>query len=148
MEVFRICLKKYTASLNASGNPARWNSKGKFVIYSAQSRSLACLENLVHRKGLGLSVPFSIVTIHVPNSTSIEEINIPSLPTDWHLFRNYHLCQSIGEKWINGGTSCVLKVPSSIINEESNYLINPLHPEFASIKLAGKKEFVFDERLK
>jgi len=148
MEVFRICLEKYSSSLAASGNEARWNSKGRYVIYTAQSRSLACLENLVHRKGLGLSVPFSVITIKIPDNTKVEIVELSSLPKDWNLLKNYHFCQKIGESWSANKTSLLLKVPSSIINEESNFLINPLHPEFASIKIISTKIFTFDERLR
>lgn len=63
MFIYRICHSKWASELKASGNPARWNSKGKYVIYAAQSRSLAYLENLVHRGGLGKNELFNIVVI-------------------------------------------------------------------------------------
>jgi RES domain-containing protein len=54
MEVYRISLARWTTALTASGNAARWNSKGKFVIYTASSAALACLENVVYRSGEGM----------------------------------------------------------------------------------------------
>lgn len=147
MEVFRICLKIHAASLLPSGNSARWNSKGNLIIYTAENRSLACLENLVHRSGLGLNEKFSVITIYIPNKISFEEVKIKTLPTDWYLLKNYYLCQQIGDRWLMENKTCLLKVPSSIIYEESNFLINPRHPDFAKITLVQRKTFRFDERL-
>ncbi|MNV74757.1 hypothetical protein D3C71_1680060 [compost metagenome] len=54
----------------------------------------------------------------------------------------------MGENWITEGKSAVLKVPSSIIPAEYNYLINPQHPDFKLIKLLKSESFVFDKRIK
>ena len=67
MEVYRICLAEYAKGLFASGARGRWNVKGSFVIYTAGSRALACLENVVHRSGEGLQSIFKVLVIHVPD---------------------------------------------------------------------------------
>ena len=64
MHVFRIST---FSKLIASGNPARWNSKGNYVIYTSTNRALACLENIVHRSGEGLENKFKILTIEIPD---------------------------------------------------------------------------------
>ena len=66
MEVFRIVHNKWSDKLTASGLPARWNSAGIFMIYTASSRSLACLENVVHMGSLDLVKPFVIMVISIP----------------------------------------------------------------------------------
>jgi RES domain-containing protein len=147
MLVYRICLTKWASELKASGNPARWNSKGKFVIYTTESRSLACLKNLVHRSGLGKDELYKILTIDVPDNIKVTEIKLKQLPKNWWEYKNYPVCQKIGDQWIDKLSSCVLKVPSSIIPEEYNYLINPLHKEFNRIKLVSTEDFNFDKRL-
>jgi RES domain-containing protein len=147
MQVYRICLSKWASELKASGYPARWNSKGKFVIYTAESRSLACLENLVHRSGLGKDELYKILSIDIPDNIKITEIKLKQLPKNWWEYKNYTVCQKIGDEWIDKLSSCVLKVPSSIIPEEYNYLINPLHKEFSRIKLVSTEDFNFDNRL-
>lgn len=58
MDIFSITHRKWADKLEASGYAARWNSNGLLLIYAAQSASLACLENLVHRNGFGLVANF------------------------------------------------------------------------------------------
>ena len=146
--VYRIVLKKWSDKLVASGSAARWNSEGKFVIYTASSRALACLENVVHRSAEGLSMAFNTMLIELPKSTKIQEIEINSLPKDWYSFANYHLCQAIGDEWYNARQSLLLSVPSAIIKEERNYIINTQHPDFVKVKLMGVEDFLFDTRIK
>ena len=146
MTVFRITTEKWSNSLTASGYPARWNAKGSFVIYTAESRSLACLENLVHRSGEGNNRLYKIMVIEIPSNLKIEELDKASLKKDWHTIDNYPYCQALGAKWLNALTSAVLKVPSVVIKMEHNYLLNPNHPDFKKIILLTKEQFDFDSR--
>jgi RES domain-containing protein len=148
MILYRITLEKLASSLKASGLPARWNPKGRYVIYTAETRALACLENLVHRSGEGLHHLFCIVEIEVPDWASMQEIGPEMLPESWHDIRHYPVCQSIGDRWIEGQGSLLLRVPSSIIPDEHNRLINPAHPEFNDVRIRAVKPFRFDQRLK
>ena len=148
MIVFRITLKKWSEKLHASGNAARWNSKGKNVIYTASSRALACLENVVHRSGEGLNESFKVMIIELPDSVLTEEIYLKQLPKDWRSFEYYGDCQLIGDKWIDSNSSVILKIPSAIIANEFNYLLNINHPNFKQIKLIAMEDFLFDSRLK
>lgn len=134
--------------LKASGRAARWNSNDVQMIYTASSRSLACLENVVHRNQLGLSALFNVMTIKIPDDIKIKAINRSQLHDDWKDFGNMYLTQKIGDTWISKMETAILKVPSSIIEMECNYLINPLHPDFRRIKLLQTVPFVFDERIK
>lgn len=148
MQVFRIALANYALALNASGRAARWNPNDIEVIYTAGSRSLACLENVVHRNQAGLNHLFKVMTIVVPDDLCILTIEQKNLPANWCEFNQMPITQKIGEDWIKGKKSAILKVPSSIINAEFNYLINPLHADFKSIKLIKSETFVFDKRIK
>ena len=148
MIVYRICLAKWSKKLTASGYPSRWNSKGKFVIYTASTRALACLENVVHRSGEGLNDNFKVMLIEIPKIVITGEVKIDDLPKDWFEFEFYSDCQKIGDKWISDSKTAVLKVPSSIIAKEFNYLINVNHRDFKHIKLVGIEDFKFDPRIK
>lgn len=148
MEVYRISLARWTTVLTASGNAARWNSESKFVIYAASSAALACLENVVHRSGEGLNTLFKVMRIHVPDELSVETIEPKELPEDWFDFRRYPECQKIGDAWLEKGSSPVLKVPSTVVRMEYNYLLNPAHPHFANIALRATEDFVFDPNIK
>lgn len=148
MQVFRIALAKYAEKLSSSGRAARWNPNEVEMIYTASSRSLACLENVVHRNQIGLNQAFKVMTIEIPDDIRIIQLDIKKLPVDWTEFQNMPLTQALGADWIQDQKSAVLKVPSSIISSEYNYLINPLHPDFKSIKLLKSEVFIFDRRIK
>ncbi|MEX0904883.1 MAG: RES family NAD+ phosphorylase [Balneolaceae bacterium] len=147
MLVYRITTAKWARHLTGSGYPARWNSRGKFVIYTAGSRALACLENLVHRSGEGFNALFKISVINIPDSVSRENLYTKQLRDNWNLHSSYTYCQEIGNRWLDEKRSCILQVPSSIIAEEQNILINPVHPEFGDIYIQSTGEFLFDNRL-
>ena len=148
MLVYRITKAIYADRLVASGGAARWNSRGQFVIYTAASRALACLENVVHRSGEGLNDLFRVMIIEIPDDLSTETIAPESLPTDWTNFQQYDYCQQLGGDWLRRSQSPVLRVPSAIIVNEWNYLINPAHPQFGQVSLLRTEPFTFDPRIK
>lgn len=148
MEVFKICLEKYSHSLNASGASNRWNKKDEFVIYTGSSRSLSTLETVVHRAAINISSPYKLLTIVIKDKTLIKEIEIKDLPVNWMTIEAYVELQEIGSKWYNSLESLLLKVPSSIIPQEYNYIINTKHPLFATnIILQSVENFDWDKRL-
>lgn len=150
MEIFRVTKKRYTSSLVASGCEGRWNSKGNQVIYAASSRSLAALENIVHTNEIGLKDNFGTMIIYFPDSTNIKSISKDILPFEWYLTTPTSLsnCQKIGDEWYHNKQSLILKVPSAIINNEYNFIINTIHSDYWSIKIIDTEEFFFDSRIK
>jgi RES domain-containing protein len=148
MIAYRITLTRFAGGLFASGNPARWNSKDVKVIYTAGSRSLACLENVVHRSSLGLRENFKTILVEIPDDVEMEELNISTLDPRWREYAQYPYTQRVGDQWIKNALSVVLKVPSAIVPEEYNYLLNPIHKDFHRIKYLGNEPFDFDERIK
>lgn len=147
MQLFRITTAKWAGVLSGSGYPARWNSKGTFVIYTASSRALACLENLVHRSGEGLNGNFKITVINISDDASLKSIETNDLPSGWYKIKNSPQCRILGDRWIESGTSLLLRVPSAIIRDEHNVLINPQHPDFKNVTVHEIVDFKFDERL-
>ncbi|HET8829064.1 MAG TPA: RES family NAD+ phosphorylase [Pelobium sp.] len=148
MQVYRITLAKFADSLQASGKPARWNANHVETIYTSSSQSLSCLENVVHRSAIGLNQSFRLLTINVPDNVKITEIKLGSLPENWKDFEAFPITQNIGSDWSKKKESAILKVPSAIINQEFNYLLNPNHPDFSKIKLLSVEPFTFDNRIK
>ena len=146
MEVYRITLKKFSQTLQASGSAARWNSRGVEMIYTSSARALACLENVVHRSSLGLQKDFRNLIIEIPDTLKIKSVK--KLKRGWHRFENYPYTQAIGDSWIESVESAILRVPSVIIPEEFNFLLNPNHGDFKNIKLLRMEPFTFDGRIK
>ena len=146
MIVYRIAKEEYCTALKASGYAARWNHKGSFVIYAAESRSLACLENLVHRSGEGNNALYKVMLIRVLDNLKIHSIEEVNLKPGWQKMENYKYCQDIGADWLSSGSTAILKVPSVLIKNEFNFVLNVNHPDFKKIKLTGTEDFIFDAR--
>ena len=151
MFTYRISQTRYAHLLTASGIYARWNYEGRQVIYTGGSAALSCLEISVHKTGASLhSGDFSIATFNIPDMLHIEEVLIKDLvrkAKDWFTVANYPITQEISEGWLDSQSSAVLKVPSAIIQNEFNYLLNVSHPEFNRIKIVSISAFTFDPRL-
>ena len=148
MEVFKICREKYSHSLNASGVSNRWNKKDEFVIYTGSSRSLSTLEMLAHKSYINISSQYKLLIISITDESLIKVTDINNLPENWKSIEAYVELQEIGSKWYHSNESLVLKVPSAIIPQEYNYIINTRHPKFVThIILQDVVDFAWDNRL-
>jgi RES domain-containing protein len=127
----------------------RWNPVSFAVIYAADSRALCVLEVLVHNAEV--SAEYSITTIHVPDDLQTLRLSDNDLPRGWNgplAPSSFGPSQMIGARWIRSEQSAVLQVPSVVIPEEWNYVLNPAHPDFARIEFSRPVPFRLDERLR
>lgn len=147
MLVFRITHKQYSQELYASGIKGRWNGAGRKVIYCAESISLAFLENMIRRQGVGFNHDFKIMIIEIPEDLEVTVIGPGQLPPKWRDFKDYSHCQPLGNKWFDEGLTPVLKVPSAVLPESSNYVLHTLHSAFRRIRLIETTDLVPDERI-
>ncbi len=147
MMVFKICQEKYSKKLSASGAANRWNKRDEFVIYTGHSISLSTLELVAHRSGIVVSKPYKLLEIEL-QPEDILELDIKKLPANWQSISAYSHLQEIGSEWYHSEKSLILKVPSAIIPQESNYIINTRHTDFlAKVKLIKTTNFEWDKRL-
>lgn len=124
--------------------PGRWHSQGRRVIYSSSSLALATLElfvNLQDKEQLAFYVKTRI-TIPETLVENLEETALKAFLNDPDRFDS----RRYGDGWLAEARSCVLEVPSRVVLEEANYLINPLHPEFARLAFETGA-YQADERL-
>jgi RES domain-containing protein len=147
MLVYRIVHKAFGSRLYASGLKGRWNSAGKKVIYTAESIPLAFLENMVRRQGVGFNKDFKIMIIEIPGKINILTVNVSDLKDGWRDFKDYSKCQSVGDKWYDEGKAMILKVPSAVLPEAFNYVINCEFPDYGVIKLIETTDLVPDDRI-
>ncbi len=147
MLVYRIVHKLYSKSLFASGAAGRWNCAGNKVIYTAESIPLAFLENMVRRQGVGFNKDFKIMFIEIPDITKIATIDVTQLKEGWRDFHNYTICQPLGNLWYGEGDALTLKVPSAVLPEAFNYVINSQHADYKLVTLVATTDFVPDERI-
>lgn len=124
----------------------RWNHPGTLVVYLAGSTSLAILEMLVH-----LRVPDFLthyVAFEVTFAPSLMQTLTPTrLPRSWRQSPPTNAVRNLGDAWIAGATSAVLQVPSAVVPNEWNYLLNPRHPDFKKIAIGPRQPIEFDARL-
>ena len=148
MEVFRICKYKRARDLSGFGanmKGARWNRIGTSLLYTASHRSLALVEVLVHMGDYFPEQDYAIVTLEIPDkSITIFDPNL--LPNLWYKIFEPAGQAEFTDQWLIEEQSVAFGVPSAVVPQETNYLINPLHPDFQEVKIKNIEKFNFDER--
>ena len=127
----------------------RWNQKGTAMLYTASSRALACLETFVHLNTGGLPLNRYLVAIEIAdnlwNAARVE--TVASLPVGWDAEPASLTSIDLGSAWAKGSTSLLLSVPSVIVPEEANILINTRHPDASKIRATKVRKWLYDPRL-
>ena len=129
---------------------SRWNSPGRPVVYLGGSRALAALELLVHlTTPSSRAKPFALIEVSFPEHVrdSVTRIEASALPPGWRSSPPSKYTMEIGDAWLADSSTLLLSVPSTIIPEEHNLLLNPQHPLFPQLKIAAPTAFHFDPRL-
>lgn len=150
MKVFRLHRKKYAIALSGKGASmvgARWNSKGTEIVYTSQSRALAMAEVVVHLNAAMMPSDFIMLEIEIPDTIKIYTIDKSELPLNWNVFPHLSHTQKIGDEFVNNNEYAVLKIPSSVVDGDYNFLINPNHKAFKNIQIINYRDFTFDARL-
>lgn len=128
----------------------RWNEVGAALVYASQSRALACLETVVHLNAGGLPLNRYLVEVTIPDETwaSAQMETAASLAVGWDAEPAGRASIAFGTRWIRSGSCALLVVPSVIVPEEFNILINPLHPDGAAITAVKIRKWLYDSRLR
>ena len=148
---FRITQSRYASTAfdgeGARLNGGRWNSVGTRMVYTASSLSLATLELLVHTEDVSaLDGRYTVIPIEFDRSL-VRTINITTLPVGWNQPETIGDTQILGDQWVRSLSSVLLEVPSVVIPTESNFLVNPGHPEFSKIAIGARFVLKLDPRL-
>ncbi len=149
MTVYRITKEKYARDLTGRGAQrfgGRWNSKGVPALYTSQHRSLCILELLVHTSLETAPEDMVLLTIKLPDSTSVTSLTHSDLPDSWSKFPIDYFTRQVGDEVLNNGSSLALKIPSVIVPEEYNFVINPQHPEAKKLELSDLTPLNLDTR--
>lgn len=147
--VWRIARRPYALDrlgIGARQDGGRWNHPGTGVIYAGCTIAIAALEKFVHLAGVA-PPDLVLVRIELPQDCSAEKPGLSDLPKEWDLVPAGSGSMDFGTKWAREHRSLVLYVPSALVGEESNAVLNPNHTEFAATKLAIEREFRFDLRM-
>jgi RES domain-containing protein len=149
MIIFRIVNAAFKDDLSGTGASiygGRWNSKGNKALYTASHISLALLELVVNFNASDspLLPDYHLIHIDIPTDNLIS-IKAEDLKPDWQKDLSY--TRFIGDEFLGENKSLLLKIPSAVVPEECNYLINPAHKLFRSIRIIHSKSYVVDRRL-
>lgn len=133
----------------AKATGGRWNSPGVPVVYTSQTRALACLETVVHLNAGGLPLNRTLVRVDIPDAVwaAARQETPATLPVGWDAEPAGRVSIAFGTAWIRSGSSALLIVPSVIVPEELNVLVNPLHPDSAWISATKVRRWLYDPRL-
>ncbi len=148
MIVYRIANTAYSNDISGTGAKllgGRWNSRGIPILYTSGHISLALLEMLVNTQFKDYAIPLDLLSIQFPDSIELAEVSSKKLKKDW--IKDFEYTRFIGDEFLKDKQRLVLKIPSAVIPEEHNFLINPLHPDFKKVKILDTRSFRTDVRL-
>lgn len=144
----------YTAEdmsgLGAEKTGGRWNRVGRPVVYAASSIALAALETVVHLGAGSLPLNRYLVRIDVPDDIWVAraERGSKDLPVGWEARPPGRVSLDFGDEWLQSLSSALCVVPSVIVPEEMNVLINPRHTDAHRIKATKMRLWTYDERMR
>jgi len=149
VRVWRITRAAYQA-LDGEGARlygGRWNPEGIEVVYTSAALSLAALEYLVHVDPEDVPDDLVAMEIEIPDELEAERVELTELPRDWNAVPDHPACVERGAAWARAARVPLLRVPSAIVPEEENVLVNPRHPEARRVVVRSVRPFRFDSRL-
>jgi RES domain-containing protein len=118
------------------------------MVYTSGTLSLAALEYLVHLEKEDAPEDLCSLSADIPDDVRLRIVGPSELPSDWRAYPAPEKLAELGLAWLQSLETAVLVVPSAVIPEEKNYLINPLHREAARIIAVQKARFSFDPRVR
>lgn len=138
------------ATLDGEGGlfaSARWHTHGHPIVYLADTPAGALTEVLVHLELSPGSLPssYKLLKAEAPDEVAIQTVDLSRLPANWKA--DVLLTRALGDEWLASGSAVLLKVPSVIVPETWNFLLNPRHPESARVKVLWYREYPWDQRL-
>jgi RES domain-containing protein len=131
----------------AKNSGGRWNRKGNAMLYCASTVSLAVLETFVHLNAGGLPLNRYLVELDIPASVWHRARRLETPPVGWDAIPTGQASLDAGDAWLKSVASAVLLVPSVIVAEECNVLVNPAHPDARQIRAGKLRKWTYDPRL-
>jgi RES domain-containing protein len=149
VRLWRIAQRKYALDKLCAGTArfgGRWNPIGMPTLYCGTSIALCSLEKFVH-VGPGPLPPLVLVAVDIPDDSDIYAPDLAMLPPGWDALPTSSTAQAFGGVWLADGKTLGMLVPSVLVHEEFNMLLNPRHPDYGQVALSVVRPFVFDQRM-
>lgn len=149
--VWRLVRKRHAATafsgVGAAKTAGRFNSLGTPIVYTSDSYALAMLEVRVHVATFRGMRDRVAVSAEIDDDL-VEVLTAVDLPPDWQKRPAPTSTQALGDAWVVSGRSAVLRVPSVVVPEQTNFLLNPEHPDFGRIRIGTPNPLEIDPRLR
>jgi RES domain-containing protein len=150
VQLYRISKARYARSA-FSGEGARlyagrWNHAGVPMVYTSTSLALAALELFVHLDPSQAPDDLVSIAATLPPNIKTETVDLPALPSDWRRI-DHGAPRDLGTEWAKAKRSLALRVPSAVIVDEWNVLLNPAHSAFARVTVTDPRPFRYDQRM-
>jgi RES domain-containing protein len=149
MRLWRISQRKHALDklcAAAAQFGGRWNPIGTPALYCGTSIALCSLEKFIHIGAVPFP-PLVLVAVDIPDGSALYKPSIAELPIGWDTMPTSAAAASFGGAWLAMGSRLGMIVPSAIVPEESNVVINTRHPDYAHVELAVVRPFTFDDRM-
>jgi RES domain-containing protein len=145
--LWRISNHLSLAGDGALHTPGRWHSRGMRIVYCTQNPAAALLKILVHVEIdiQDLPVRYRLMKIHAPDDVPVERIPVDQLPSDWPA--KTEETRALGDAWLARDSVALLMVPSAIVPETFNVLLNPAHTDAKRIVIVETGVHAIDPRL-
>jgi len=150
MIVFKIARTSFAGDITGEGARlfgGRWNHKNTPCLYTSGSRALAVLEYTVNVNAIDTPLALSLASFEIPDS-AISSFAIADLPGNWRQSPAPSSTKDFGTDLLREAKALIIQIPSVIIPEEWNYLVNPLHPAINKIKVISITGYPYDTRIK
>ena len=144
MKLWRISNYNDLSGAGGLRYSARWHTKGRPIIYASEHPAGAFSEFLVHIDLEDIPDSFQLITIEIDENTTAPDLEPDQLPRGW--MTNTKTSRAAGDNWLKGGTSLLLRVPSVIIPDAYNMLINPSHPDADKMRITKSEKVPLDPR--
>jgi RES domain-containing protein len=150
MRAWRIAKRAFALDRQGTGahlSGGRWNSPGVAAVYAGLTPEIAAMEKLVHT-GEILPQDLVLVMLDLPDDEPYQHYALKDLPVGWDALPSSTRAMAMGDQLLLTATHLGLIVPSAVMPESSNIILNPNHPRFASVTMEILRPFEFDSRLR
>ena len=150
VRIFRISKTQYINDFSGEGSKiygGRWNRAGDAMLYFSQNLSLSLLEIIVHVEYADMPLDYSFAEAEIPDGCIKTIQSIDFLRSKGNAERTVSELQTWGSDWLGKKEGLALKVPSFILPQENNILINPRHKDFKNLKILRVEKLNLDPRL-
>jgi RES domain-containing protein len=126
---------------------SRWTPKGLPAVFTSATLSLAALERFVNTDPDLEPDQLVAIAVDIDPNVAVETVAVADLPADWRTYPPPPALAVTGERWLRTSISVVLSVPSAVIPNERNFILNPAHPDFGELTIHPSEPFSFDPQM-